>query len=241
MAALRFLVTATAEALARKAAAFIADELAQRPDLLLCASAGGSPTRSYELLARRSVRDPRRFARLRVIKIDEWFGVPPDHPASCEGDLRAKLLGPLGVSADRYVGFRSEAADPVRECERIQRWLAAHGPIDVCVLGLGTNGHIAMNEPASAVTPHAHVARLAPSSRRHPMLESLPRKPKFGMTLGMADILSSRRVLLLVSGPPKRAVLEQLRRPEVTPRFPASFLWLHPDVSVICDRAAAGD
>ncbi len=228
------------ETLSRLAAATILQEIQHQPDLLLCASAGGTPTRSYELLGARCARQPRLLSRLRVIQIDEWAGLPRNHPATCAADLTKKLVDPLQLTAERFISFRSDAGDPERECGRIGRWLAKHGPIDLCILGLGSNGHVAMNEPAEAMVPAVHVARLAPSSRNHAMLAGLSRKPRFGLTLGLGDILRSRRILLLVSGRSKRQVLKRLRQASVTPDFPASFLWLHPDVTVLCDREAAG-
>ena len=174
-----------------------------------------------------------------MLQIDEWGGLTPGDPATCEADLRTKVLEPLGITRNRYQGFRTDATDPEAECARIARWLAANGPIDVCILGLGGNGHVAMNEPAEAMVPHAHVAELAKSSRNHAMLKHLAKKPRYGFTLGMADILCSRRILLLVNGKRKRSALKRLMRPRVTPRFPASFLWLHPDATVLCDREAA--
>jgi galactosamine-6-phosphate isomerase len=98
-----------------------------------------------------------------------------------------------------------------------------------------------MNEPAPEIIPQAHVTKLARSSLRHPLLHHCQRKPRFGMTIGMGDILSSRKILLLVSGSHKRACLARLLQPRVTTRFPASLLWLHPAVTVLYDRAAATD
>ncbi len=234
-------VADTYEAMSHAAAEFICSELRQQPNLLLCASAGGTPTRAYELLAARCQRQPRLFARLRVIQIDEWGGLAPGDPATCRADLRAKLLEPLGISHDRFVGFRTRAADPEAECGRIARWLAGNGLIDVCILGLGRNGHVAMNEPAEVLAPCAHVAVLDESSRHHAMLKHVAKKPRYGFTLGMAEILRSRRILLLVNGRQKRQVLRRLMKPGVTTSFPASFLWLHPDATVLCDREAAGN
>ena len=227
--------------MSQEAAEIICTELKQRPDLLLCVSAGGTPTRAYQLLAARCRREPRLFARLRVIQIDEWGGLAPGHPATCEADLRAKLLEPLGITDHRFIELRTNATDPAAECSRIARWLDANGPIDICILGLGINGHIAMNEPAAALAPHAHVAKLAPTSRHHAMLKTLKRKPHYGLTLGMGDILRSRRVLLLVNGKRKRTALRRLMKPVVTTRFPASFLWLHSDATILCDEDAAAD
>jgi len=231
----------TYEAMSRAAADLISRELRQQPSLLLCVSAGGTPTRAYEMLAARYARQPKLFDRLRVVQIDEWGGLGRGDPATCAVDLQRKILDPLGISRERYKGFRTEAADPERECERLRDWLAAEGPLDVCILGLGKNGHVAMNEPAEALRPRAHVAVLAASSRRHGMLKDLAKKPRYGLTLGMADILGSRRVFLLVSGSSKRAALRRLMEPQVTTRFPASLLWLHPNATLLCDREAAAD
>ena len=98
------------------------------------------------------------------------------------------------------MGFDSHAADPKAECTRVARWLEGNGPIDLCVLGLGTNGHLAMNEPAEALVARTHVAALAESTLRHPMLDSFEHPPNHGLTLGMTDILQSRKILLLLNG-----------------------------------------
>jgi galactosamine-6-phosphate isomerase len=237
--ALRVEVAESYEAMSRRAEHLVIDELKRSPGLILCASAGGTPTRLYELLGARHRRQPSLFRRMRVMQIDEWGGLSPGNPGSCDTDLRLKLLEPLAIKKDRYAGFRSDAPDPAAECARMRHWLAANGPIDICILGLGINGHVAMNEPADALVPNAHVARLIRSSLNHPMLKQLQRKPRYGLTVGMADILSSRMVLLLVNGPHKRATLKRFLRAKVTTQFPASFLWLHPRAVVLCDREAA--
>jgi galactosamine-6-phosphate isomerase len=97
-----------------------------------------------------------------------------------------------------------------------------------------------MNEPNRALNPHIHVATLARSSSRHPMLKSVQHRPRYGLTLGLLDILSSRKILLLVSGEAKRPILKKLLQARVTTSLPASFLWLHPNTTVLCDRAALG-
>ena len=237
--ALQVRVARNHAAMSQQAARIIVSQLKQKPDLLLCASAGNTPGQTYQCLAQEFTRRSRLFARLRVIQIDEWGGLPRGSSATCEADLRSKLISPLQIRADRFAGFRSDADEPDAECCRISQWLVAKGPIDICILGLGLNGHVAMNEPAASSNPCAHVVKLAPSSRRHAMLRGLARKPAYGLTLGLGDILQSRKILLLVSGKNKRAALKRLMCPKVTSRFPASFLWLHSDATVLCDQEAA--
>jgi galactosamine-6-phosphate isomerase len=227
------------ESLSRQAAERIVNALARKPDLLLCAAGGSTPVRTYELLAAHHQRAPEMFTSLRVIKLDEWGGLAMDDPGSCENQLRANLILPLRISADRYSGFKSNPADPGAECERIHGRQASEGPIDLCVLGLGLNGHVAMNEPAPALRPFAHVARLTESSLRHPMLASSRVTPTYGLTLGIAEILASREILLLVSGANKNRPLDRLLTREISTEFPASFLWLHPNWTLLCDRDAA--
>jgi len=229
------------EAMSRQAAQRILSALAGKADLLLCAAGGSTPTRTYQLLAESLAQNPGAFHSLRVLKLDEWGGIEMDDPGSCETNLRTHLVGPLGVQDHHYIGFSSNPTEPQLECQRMRRWVAAEGPIDLCVLGLGVNGHLALNEPATCLLPTAHVARLSPVSLRHPMLANSPKLPVYGLTLGMAEILVSRDILLLVSGVNKREPLKRLLRREITTEFPASFLWLHPNWTLLCDQEAAQD
>jgi galactosamine-6-phosphate isomerase len=95
-----------------------------------------------------------------------------------------------------------------------------------------------MNEPSNFLIPDPHVSHLTKSSLKHGMLKSLSRKPKFGLTLGLGDILKSRKIILLVSGSAKRQILKRMLKPQVSNKIPASFLWLHSDVTIFCDAEA---
>jgi galactosamine-6-phosphate isomerase len=226
------------EALSRDAADFIHEALSLKPDLLLCTATGATPTRTYQLLIERYLVAPRTFDSLRVLKLDEWIGLRMAEEGSCEHYLQTHLIHPLQVTPDRYAGFDAAASDRSAECARITEWLAAHGPIDLCVLGIGTNGHIALNEPAPALDPHIHVATLAETTRRHSMFAAVRSAPTHGYTLGMAEIMSASRILLLISGVTKRAALQRLLSRVVTTEFPASLLWLHPNCTVLFDADA---
>ena len=235
---LQLLIAEDYSAMSLQAARLIEMEAKARPNLLVCASGGKSWVGCYEQLARTSNQNPKLFRQLRVVQVDEWGGLPQGHPATCRAQIKAQLLKPLGVASERFGGFRSDPVKPERECERMQRWLAANGPIDLCFLGIGLNGHIALNEPAAGLSPDVHVTELTPRSLKSSMLRNLDRKPRYGLTLGVGDILRSRKILLLVNGQAKQAVLRRLLKPIVSSHFPASFLWLHPAVTIICDQAA---
>ena len=227
------------EEMSRRACAVVVAEVRTKPGLLLGVATGDTPTRTYERLAEVRIEEPALFDHCLILALDEWLGLPPGHPASCQSYLREKLLGPLRIPVSRYRGFRAQAKDPEAECRRMSRWLGRSGPMDVCILGLGRNGHLLMNEPGAALSYAPHRARLAESTRRHSMLTSAKTAPRFGLTLGLADVLQARRILLLVSGRQKRLPLRRMLAGQVSAACPASFLWLHGDVTVYCDRAAA--
>ena len=233
-----FEVAKSHEQLSQKAATLILEIVRQKPDLLLCLASGSTPTRSYErLAAQRQAKST--FQRVQIVKLDEWGGVDMNNPITCEQYLQRHVLDPLDIPPDRYEGFNSNSADPSSECARIERWITRNGPIDLCVLGIGTNGHIAFNEPGRALQPFSHVATLSDHSLQHPMLQASEHPPQYGLTLGMAEIMQARRILLLVSGSHKQAVLQQLCEREISSQLPASFLWLHPNVVCLCDEDAA--
>lgn len=228
------------EALSLRAKEIVTSGLERHEALTLCAATGGSPTRMYELLVEEAGQRPALFSHLKVLKLDEWGGIPMDHPGTCEAYLRRHLLGPLQIPADRYIAFRSDTAHPERESERIQQILDTEGPIDICVLGIGMNGHIAFNEPAPTLRANCHVARLSEQSLKHPMIADGTLKPAYGLTLGMANIFSSRLILLLINGAKKREITQAFLEQRISTALPASLLWLHPNVICLIDNDAAG-
>jgi galactosamine-6-phosphate isomerase len=153
-----------------EAAAIIHDEIKERRRLFLCAATGNSPRGLYKRLVEYHYHEPSLFDQLTVVKLDEWGGLSKNHPASCEHYLKNYLIDPLQIPAGRFISFASDTQDPEHECRNIQRKLDKHGPIDICILGLGSNGHIGFNEPAAYLEPYCHIARLAPSSLNHSMV-----------------------------------------------------------------------
>jgi galactosamine-6-phosphate isomerase len=230
-------ILADHETVSRHAADWLIERLRQNPATLICLAAGSTPARTYELLAQEGAKEPSLFKHCRIMKLDEWGGLPPGDPATCDVQLRTTLVSPLNL-AERYVAFESNPPDPDAECVRIANWLDKNGPIDIAVLGLGINGHLGFTEPAEYLQPFAHVAELSQASLSHAMLAKAAVRPTYGLTLGMADLIQSRRILLLVTGPKKREPLQKLLSGRITTEFPASMLQLHTDVHLLCDAAA---
>jgi galactosamine-6-phosphate isomerase len=210
--------------------------LRQKSDSLICAATGHSPKGLYNSLINHSKSEPELFEKIRLIKLDEWGGLGPGNPATCEHYLQDHLVRPLSISDDRYISFQSNFENSDHECMRVQNLLSQHGPIDICILGLGQNGHLGFIEPAPFLHPSSHIANLSADSLSHQMIQSLESKPTFGLTLGMQDILSSKHILLLITGKGKGDVYESLIKKEIRTTLPASFLWLHQNIKCLVDE-----
>lgn len=236
---MNLLTEPSVEAVAVAAADIVCDLLRSTPTAHLCLAAGGTPRPLYGELTRRAQAGAVSLALARITKLDEWYGLPLEHPATCETDLRQHLLDPLGLPEANYLGFDSLASDPLAECARVLAAMQERGPFDLSILGLGLNGHLGMNEPAEELQRHPHYAELSEVSRNHAMLRDTPKPPTHGMTIGMADLLQSRQVILLVTGSSKQEALQRLLDGPLTTQFPASLLHLHPNCVCVADAAAA--
>lgn len=228
----------TYEELSRKAKDIIIQEIKKNRNLLLCTATGGTPTETYDLLNNEYRKNPELFEQLRIIKLDEWGGIPMNYEGTCESYLQQHLIQSLHISGSRYIGFNSNPEDPQLECMNIQDKLDKEGPIDLCILGLGMNGHLAFNEPAKFLQPNCHLAELSAMSLQHPMASEMELKPTYGLTLGMADILHSKMLLILINGSQKRKIVRKFLSKKITSSIPASFLWLHPNVICLIEKDA---
>jgi len=217
------------------AASIVLEEIQKKPGLLLCAATGSSPEGLYRELAATADRTPELFNRLRILKLDEWGGVPENHPVTCEYFIQNIILKPLRIPTDRYISFASDPESLELESGRIRSCILSEGPIDICILGLGKNGHLGLNEPAPRLEPYSHVTELTDTSLEHSMIASLEHKPSYGLTLGMQEILSSGKIIMLVAGRGKKEVAENLMEGKISTQLPASFLWLHPNVECLVD------
>jgi 6-phosphogluconolactonase/glucosamine-6-phosphate isomerase/deaminase len=234
------IVTADHEHLSRLTADILVSELMQRTSPLFGCIAGRTPRRAYELFVSRVNAERIPVEGLRHVLLNEWCGLGPDDPASFAGDVARSLLDPLQVPASQRFCFDGLAADCYDECARVRHELSGQGPIDLMILGIGANGHVAFNEPGPSLSPTAHLAELADTTKAQHLPGKLAAELEQGMTLGFADIMSARRVVLLASGERKGEVVSRLMRQDVCTDFPASLLWAHPRAVFICDQAAFG-
>jgi glucosamine-6-phosphate deaminase len=236
---MRIEIVADEEALAVRAADVICDAVRAKPVALLGLPTGATPVRAYAELERRVSAGAADFSRATVYALDEFAGASRMTPGTNSVFYRQHLnIGqhalhcpnPSAHDADEHI---RAFADAVRRA----------GGLDLCVLGIGVNGHIAFNEPGSSRDSRARVVDLTPVSREAhaATFGSLDAVPDRGMTLGVADLLEARSILVLASGARKALMVHRAVEGPETADVPASWLRSHADVTWVMDEAAAAE
>lgn len=224
---------------ARLAADLICDVIAQRSDAVLGLPSGTTPLGVYDELARR-VQDGRAdFSAVTVFAVDELHGLPPDHAATNARYFQKHLTDRIALHACHLMN--SAANDPDAECVHFMRLIERAGGLDLVVLGIGVNGHIAFNEPGSAFDSRTRLVALDETTRAAyaALCGSVEAAPTHGLTLGIANLLAATEVLLLATGANKASIVAQAIEGPTTETLPASALQGHPELAVVLDRAAA--
>ncbi len=222
--------------MSRYAADILARTLTTKPDALVCAATGHSPTGLYAHFVDLAQAKPELARQVRILKLDEWAGLGPEDEGSCDHYLTRHLLGPLGIGQDRVIAFDGKTQDPAEECKRVHAQVQAESPLDLAILGLGTNGHIGMNEPGDSLEAFCHVSTLTEESRQHGMIRHMAKPPTHGLTLGMGNLLSAEQLILMITGPGKNDICRHLlAKKTVSTQLPASFFWLHPNAICLID------
>lgn len=225
--------------LADVAAGLFRARVRARPDLAMAVPAGRTPRRMYARLAALQETEPVDYSRMRVFSVDELCP-----PAPADGyfwrQVRAELLAWAGVARSRCHPFAVDAPDLAAMCARYEAAIAEARGLDVVMLGLGPNGHLASNEPGTALDTRTREVRLCDETVRYILTDDVIQGPVCdrAVTLGLATILEAREVILLASGDVKRRPLARVLDGPVTPDVPASVLQRHPRCLVIADRAA---
>jgi glucosamine-6-phosphate deaminase len=225
--------------LARRAAALVEDRLRARPELAVAVPAGRTPRAMYARLREAHAGDPALFARMHVFAVDELCPpAPPD--GYFWRQVRAEFLDWARVPASRCHPFRVAAPDLEAMCREYEGRIAAAGGLDLVMLGLGPNGHLASNEPGSPFDSRTRPVELMPGTVAYILTDEVIQGPVSAraVTLGLATIMEAREVVVLVDGAHKRPALHAMLRGPVTPALPASLLQRHPRCTVLVGRSA---
>jgi glucosamine-6-phosphate deaminase len=222
------------------AADVVASKLREKPDAVFLLPTGTTPLGMYRRLVAMHEYLGLSFSQATFFNLDEYLGLPPDHPASYHVYMRENFYGRVDADPEKVHVPDGAAPDPEEECERYEEAIRKAGGVDLCVLGIGRNGHIGFNEPGSPFGSRTRVVRLSETTRRVNAADfEENRAPERAISVGMRTIFESREVLLLASGANKARAVAAAIGGEVSEEVPASVLRRHPNVTFLLDRAAA--
>jgi glucosamine-6-phosphate deaminase len=194
-----------------------------------------TPLGLYSELIARSRAGTMSFDAARIFNLDEYCGLPQSDPHSYAAFLHRHLIAPAGIAAGQVRLLRGGAGDMPAECRAYDAALADCGGIDLCVLGLGVNGHVAFNEPGSPWDLGTHVVHLSEATRAaHERQAQSPwRIPAWGITMGIKTLLQSRHLLLLIAGAGKEAARAAVYAGVADINWPVTSLLAHPSLTII--------
>jgi glucosamine-6-phosphate deaminase len=230
--------TAVSRALANR----VADEIRAKPDIVLGLPTGRTPLELYAELVRLHAAGEVDFSRVTTFNLDEFLGVPTEHPGSYRSFMERHLFEHVNIEPSRIHFLNGATNDPSDECERYEREIDAAGGIDLQIIGIGTNGHIGFNEPAPELDARTHRVTLKPETRRSnaALFDGDPENvPVEALSMGMGTILQARFVVLLATGAGKAECVQRVVQGPITTLLPASFLQLHRHADLMLDAPAA--
>ena len=226
--------------MSRKAANIISAQVIMKPNCVLGLATGGTPVGAYAQLVEWYNKGDVDFSEVTTVNLDEYRGLPKEHPESYWSFMHKNLFDHVNIRPEAIHlpdGTNPDAADA---CAKYNEIIHSVGGIDLQLLGIGGNGHIGFNEPGSAFESLTHCVALKEDTIKANarFFETMDDVPKYAYTMGIKNIMSAKKVLLLASGKNKaKAVYESFFGP-IVPGVPASVLQLHNDVIVIADEEA---
>ncbi|HVA47366.1 MAG TPA: glucosamine-6-phosphate deaminase [Pirellulales bacterium] len=237
---MRVIVEPDATSVSRTAARFVARLLRRRPNCVLGLATGSTPLGMYQELVRMHREEGLDFSRVATFNLDEYVGLAPTHPQSYRRFMQENLFDHVNIEPRNTHVPDGRALDFDAFCQQYERMIAEAGGIDLQVLGIGGDGHIAFNEPGSSLGSRTRLKTLTEETVRDNarFFGGSERVPRLAITMGVGTILESRQCLLLACGPHKaRAIRETVEGP-VTAQVTASALQLHRDVIAVLDQEA---
>ena len=222
------------------AAKMIIDLIKKKPDATLGLATGSSPETTYSHLVKAYEAGEISFSKVRTVNLDEYVGVDETHPQSYRFFMEEKLFSKVNICKES-THLPSGLAENLRtECERYDRVISDLSPIDLQLLGIGHNGHIGFNEPGEFFTENTHIVELSSSTieANSRFFSAKSDVPKRAITMGIGQIMSAKRIILLAFGEEKSVILRAALIGDVTPNCPASVLQHHPNLTVIADTYA---
>lgn len=236
------IICPTAEEIGTTVADAIEQLVTRRPDCVLGLATGGSPQAIYAELTRRHHDRGLSFAAVRAFMLDEYVGLAADHPERYRTVIEREVVSQLDLDPANVHGPDGLAADLLAACASYEQAIVDAGGVDLQILGIGSDGHVAFNEPGSSLASRTRVKTLTQQTRRDNARffdGDVDAVPRHCLTQGMATIMAARHLVLVATGRGKAEAVHQLVEGPISAMWPATLLQMHPHATVLVDTAAA--
>jgi glucosamine-6-phosphate deaminase len=240
---MEIIIQRTPEEMSKTAARVVASVINAKPNAVIGLATGSTPLGLYKELVRMHREEGLDFSQVTTFNLDEYVGLTQQHPQSYHYFMHENLFKHINIAkqniyipsgtTDNYHAFCFWYEQRIKEC----------GGIDLQILGIGSDGHIAFNEPTSSLGSRTRIKTLAKQTidDNARFFDSPDQVPIYAITMGVGTILEARKVLLLANGSKKAAAVAATIEGPVTSMITASALQLHPDVMMVIDQEAAAD
>ncbi|MCL9780157.1 glucosamine-6-phosphate deaminase [Vibrio sp. S4M6] len=202
---------------------------------------GGTPLATYEALIDMHKNDEVSFKHVVTFNMDEYIGIPADHPESYRTFMYTNFFNHIDIQEQNINLLDGNAKDNEKECQRYEDKIKSYGQIHLFMGGVGNDGHIAFNEPASSLSSRTRIKTLTEDTRianSRFFNNDINQVPKYALTIGVGTLLDSKEIMILVTGHNKALALEAAVEGSVNHLWTVSALQLHPKSVIVCDEPA---
>ncbi len=239
---MRVIITKDYDAMSRRAAKFIKELIERKPDAVIGFATGSTPIGLYKELIRMHREEGLDFSKIVTFNLDEYIGLPKDHPQSYHTFMWENLFKHINVNPSNVHIPDGTVPDVEAYCQWYEERIKKFGGIDLQILGIGRDGHIGFNEPGSSLGSRTRIKTLARETLEDNARffdGDVNKVPKQAITMGVGTIMEAKMLLLLASGKKKAEAVKKTIEGPITAMVPASIMQLHPKAILILDQEAA--
>ena len=233
-------ITQDYDEMSREGAKEVASLVRKKPDAVIGFATGSTPLGLYNELIRMHNEEGLDFSKIITFNLDEYVGLPPEHQESYHYFMWDNLFKHINVDA-RCIHIPQGMADDIPGfCEWYEEKISAFGGIDLQILGIGSNGHIAFNEPGSSLGSRTRIKTLTEKTRKENarFFDSMDEVPKYAISMGVGTIMDAKQLLLLASGEGKADAIQKTVEGPITAIVPATIVQMHRKAVLIVDKDA---
>ena len=227
--------------MSKKAASLIGKEIKRNPEIVIGLATGSTPIGMYEELIR-MYKSGLDFSKITTFNLDEYYGLASDHEQSYRHFMDNTLFNHININKKNTYVPDGLTKEPNKYGKEYDKMIEDFGGIDVQILGIGRNGHIAFNEPDDELILSTHITNLTKDTinANSRFFDSIDQVPIKAITMGLGTIMKAKKIVLMANGKGKANIMDELlKSKKITTKLPASILLLHHNVTVIMDEEAA--